>query len=359
MKLYLHIGYPKTGTTTLQRHLYCKHPQINFLGKNLSNSMDQENLSKKFKPHISEIIDLLLYLSDEEFNKKYDYLLKKVDALDLSTTKTNILSEEYIIMNSIHYGRAADKRLETFLSRFEKLFRQKKIDVYYLFTIRNPHDLIVALHLHTTHGIGSIPYAPSQLVESLTKNKFDNPRLKIFMNGLLYYKLYRHIRTITEANKIKILLYEKLKFKPNKYIDELSDYFKIDNILSRKLLKNKKENTSHTYTKENEYTNNIFIVLYHKIMRNLKSPKSVFLLFDRKFAAFFKLLFFKVPKNLNINIHFNTNDLSKKDRKNFIISEQKKLIDNKNLIKKYYEEDLKSLQKEVKFNLAEYNYFVD
>ena len=94
-------------------------------------------------------------------------------------------------------------------------------------------------------------------------------------------------------------------------------------------------------------------------MRNLKSPKSVFLLFDRKFAAFFKLLFFKVPKNWNSNICFNTNDLSKKDRKNFIISEQKKLIDNKNLIKKYYEEDLKSFQKEVKFNLAEYNYFVD
>ena len=359
MKFYLHIGYPRTGTSTLQSHLYCKHSQINYLGKNLSRSLDEQNLSIKFKPNISEIIDLLLYLSDEEFNKKYDYLLKKVDALDLSTTKTNILSEEFIIMNSIHYHRATDKRLETFLSRFEKLFRQKKIDVYYLVTIRNPHDLIVSLHNQTTHGSGSIPYAPSQLVESLTKNKFDNPRLKIFVNGLLYYKLYRHICTITEANKIKILLYEKLKFKPNKYIDELSDYFKIDNILSRKLLKNKIENTSHTHTKENIYTNNIFIVLYHKIMKNLKSPKNVFLKFDSKFAAFFKLLFFKIPKNLDTNINFNTNNLSKKERKNFIINGKKELMNNKNLIKKYYEEDLKSLQKEVKFNLAEYNYFVD
>ena len=359
MKLYLHIGYPRTGTTTLQTHLYCKHLQINYLGKNLSRSIYEENLNIKFKPNISEIIDLLLYLSDDEFNKKYDYLLKKIDALDLSATKTNILSDEYIILNSIHYNTATDKKLETFLSRFEKLFRQKKIDVYYLFTIRNPYDMITSLYLATTQGPGSISYTPSQLVESLIKNKFDNPRLKIFMNGFLYYKLYKHICTITEVNKIKVLLYEKLKLKPNEYIDELSDYFKIDNILSKKLLKNKKENTSHDNINEDIFTNKVFIVLYYRMMRNLKSPKNIFLMFNSKFAAFFNLLFFKIPKNLNTNINFNTNDLSKKDRKNFIISEQKKLIDNKNLIKKYYEEDLKSLQKEAKFNLAEYNYFVD
>ena len=133
MKLYLHIGYPRTGTTTLQRHLYCKHPQINYLGKDLSRSIDVEKLDIRFKPHVSEILDLLLYLSDEEYNKKYDYLLKKLDALDLSATKTNILSDEYIVLKSIHYRKAKDKKLETFLSRFEKLFRQKKIDIYYFF----------------------------------------------------------------------------------------------------------------------------------------------------------------------------------------------------------------------------------
>ena len=124
MKLYLHIGYPRTGTTTLQKHLYCKHPQINYLGKNLSRSISEEKFNIKFKPNISEIIDLLLYLSDEEYNKKYDYLFKKIDALDLSATKTNILSDEFIILNSIHYHKATDKKLETFLSRFEKSFMQ-------------------------------------------------------------------------------------------------------------------------------------------------------------------------------------------------------------------------------------------
>ena len=98
------------------------------------------------------------------------------------------------------------------MSRFEKLFRQKKIDVYYLFTIRNPSDIVASLYLASTIGPGSVCYTPSQLVEGLIKNKFDNPRLKIFMNGFLYYKLYKHICTITEVNKIKVLIYEKLKF---------------------------------------------------------------------------------------------------------------------------------------------------
>ena len=359
MKLYLHIGYPRTGTTTLQRHLYSQHPQINFLGKNLSRSTYEENLNIIFKPNISEIIDLLLYLSDEEFNKKYDYLLKKIDALDLSATKTNVFSDEYIILNSIHYPRATDKKLETFLSRFEKLFRQKKIDIYYFFTIRNPYEIIRSLYIATTQGPGSISYTPSQLVESLIKNKFDNPRLKIFMNGFLYYKLYKHICTITEVNKIKVLLYEKLELKPNEYIDELSEYLKIDNILSRKLLKNKKENVSSNNEKEDIYTNNLVTVLYYKIMRNLKSPKNVFLMFNSKFAAFFNLLFFRIQKNLITNINLNTTGLSKNERKNLIINGKKKLINNKNLIKKYYVEDLRSLQKEAKLNLTEYNYFVD
>ena len=30
--LYLHIGYPKTATTTLQKHVFQHHLDINYLG---------------------------------------------------------------------------------------------------------------------------------------------------------------------------------------------------------------------------------------------------------------------------------------------------------------------------------------
>ena len=80
-------------------------------------------------------------------------------------------------------------------------------------------------------------------------------------------------------------------------------------------------------------------------------------MFGNKLFALFNLLFSRIPKNLDSNINFNTKGLSKKERKNLIINGRKKIISSENLIKKYYEEDLKSLQKELKFNLAEYKYF--
>ena len=33
MNRCLHIGFPKTGTTTLQKHLFTEHSQIVYLGK--------------------------------------------------------------------------------------------------------------------------------------------------------------------------------------------------------------------------------------------------------------------------------------------------------------------------------------
>ena len=63
-----------------------------------------------------------------------------------------------------------------------------------------------------------------------------------------------------------------------------------------------------------------------------------------------------MPK-MDININFNTADLSKKERKNFRSENIKMIIKNKNIINKYYEEDLMLLQKELKLDLDKYNYF--
>ena len=153
-----------------------------------------------------------------------------------------------------------------------------------------------------------------------------------------------------------MLIFEKFASNPNEYIDDLSEYLKIDNISAKKMFAGKLENTFDEIVRENIYTGNVFVVLYYKIMRNLKSPKWVIVNFKSKFKAFFNLLFFKMPK-MDININFNTEGLSKKERKNFISNNRKMIIKNKNIINKYYEEDLMLLQKELKLDLNKYNYF--
>jgi len=43
----LHIGLPKTGTTTLQHSLFTSHPEICFFGKYLGRKIPQECQSQE------------------------------------------------------------------------------------------------------------------------------------------------------------------------------------------------------------------------------------------------------------------------------------------------------------------------
>ena len=65
MKLYFHFGFPRTGTTTLQVHLFPNHPQINYLGR-----------YPKTKPRL-ELMDLISNLNNDDFDKRYNELLIK------------------------------------------------------------------------------------------------------------------------------------------------------------------------------------------------------------------------------------------------------------------------------------------
>ena len=240
MDLYLHIGYPKTANTSLENHLYSQHQQINYLGIKIPRGFYRKDFAKEqYKPNVLEFLNLLQTLSDDEFNKKNDYLLKMIESMDLSANKTNLIS-----YNIIYIAKFKGTKLEIFLSRFEKLFRQKKINVHYIFAIRSPCELIASLYVSITQGSGSIGYTPSDLIESLSKNKFHNPNVKLLVDALFYYKLYKYICSITDANKIKVLIFEKFISNPNEFIDDLSEYLKIDNILAKKIHDNRKENTS-------------------------------------------------------------------------------------------------------------------
>ena len=77
MKLYVHFGFPRTGTKTLQMHLFPNHPQINYLGR-----------YPKTKPKL-ELMELIVNLHNDDFDKRYRELLKKAKEL-----KVTILNEK-------------------------------------------------------------------------------------------------------------------------------------------------------------------------------------------------------------------------------------------------------------------------
>ena len=115
MKLYIHLGYPRSGSTSLQKNFFPKHLQINYLGR------FPEGLSG---PKHLELTELINKLDDNEFKNRKVELLKKVKELPLEVNKTNIISDEFFVLYGIHYSNDGDylRTLPRSISRLESLF---------------------------------------------------------------------------------------------------------------------------------------------------------------------------------------------------------------------------------------------
>ena len=72
MKLFIHLGLCRTGTHTLRFHLWEKHPQINYLGRFQRGSGEK---------HL-ELTALVSMLNNDDFDKRYNELLKKAEKLN-------------------------------------------------------------------------------------------------------------------------------------------------------------------------------------------------------------------------------------------------------------------------------------
>ena len=64
MKFYIHIGFPKTGTSKFQKTIFPEIPNIDYLGK--SWNVKSGGMIKNFK----EIENSIIFLNDDEFREK-------------------------------------------------------------------------------------------------------------------------------------------------------------------------------------------------------------------------------------------------------------------------------------------------
>jgi len=135
MKLIIHIGYPKTATTTLQHKIFYelyKQNKINFLGKTLLGFNKAQSILE------------------------YIMLNKKIDSnIELSENKINVISEELLSSTFLYY---LDKKKNIiYLSLPQMAYRTYKLFSKYnsviVLSIRNHSDLIYSLYMqaYITH----------------------------------------------------------------------------------------------------------------------------------------------------------------------------------------------------------------
>jgi hypothetical protein len=234
-KLFIHIGYPKTATTTFQKYLFPNHNE-------LRNISDQElkNIDNIF---YSRENDLKRNIS---INKKY---LKSI----IEPDKKYIYSNESLLSFSLFFRFNPKPYIWTLdpISIARKLkyyFKDTEVfdDVKIIITIRKQEELLKSMYSQ----VYNLVYKHFKETNSFIKF-LDYALLRkdngFIIDTLYYYDIVKSYEELFGKNNIKILVYEQLFSNKDKFIKSLTDYMNINFNHAKKLIVDKKENATNKH----------------------------------------------------------------------------------------------------------------
>lgn len=234
-QLYIHIGYPKTATTTLQRHLYPNHPQINYLGKFIpSFGYRDQLLAEEMHKLIS--VDQIRYQGVDTIR---ELVRNEVESTDCPVT----------LISSENLAHIASTDMGVVAQRLREAFYPCKLIV----TIREQLDLLRSFY--SLHGrFGQYLY--------LMRTETENERFPLSMNrwlelslragdrsvaATLYFNdLLQYYENLFGDSSVGVFLYEELANESDAFVNKLSAFMGIDATLSEQLISGRRENTKLT-----------------------------------------------------------------------------------------------------------------
>jgi len=319
MKLIIHLGYPKTASTFLNRNLFSKHSQINLITKNVE---------------INTYIKSIKYLDDIDYNKE-KLRIKKFFISKISGEKINIFSDEMFLVPlgyRLYDNKKAIKRLYEIFSNIEKIK-----DIKFLLMIRNPKDLFSSYYTDEYHRIVSYDKKLDKFDKFLNEESFQNnffskmiieifdfKNISLFLNSLNVYK--------TQKN-VSFFLLEELKNDIISFSKKLSSFLEINLTETVSLITNK---TAINVTSKNKdfyyrkYDWNIFFSKYNFFYKFLPT-KLIRYVKNKDFLNF--CWFFKPMIIVQLN------------------DKQKKIIES------IYLKNLQDIEKDFNLNLKNNNYY--
>ncbi len=239
MKVYFHIGYPRTGTTFLQANIFPFHSDINYLGPKHHYYGDQPEVKVYLNKEIFKKIansfkyDDVFKLKTSEITHKMQYIL---NINEFDQKKINLISTEKYLT----YGYKSFK--EIYLIKKYLTAMIKNIDFKIFYMVRNQYDIIFSQFHHGNFllkkQLGITEF--KELIYSM--NKINNSKKEIleFFKLYDYFAIYDELKKIFGKENIEILEYEDFKNNPQDFFLNLSKILKI-NSSETKILSSKKE----------------------------------------------------------------------------------------------------------------------
>ena len=240
MNIYVHIGYPKAASSTLQKHFFQKHPGINYLGL---------YPTKNVGPNPIDIDQTALFLTDDNLKRFYKEILSKAPdeynhdyaaklfvkgvKSNLSSTNVNLLSHEGFLASFFSYGDIKEKaeRLKSFIP-----------DAKIIMIIRNQLDLIKSQYRDWPFDPRDVRKGKPVSLENWISLAIKYDQQIGFMSSLQFDRVAKLYEKLFGLDNIRILCMESLAKGSDEFAKEISDFLEVDPNTTKELIKLKHEN---------------------------------------------------------------------------------------------------------------------
>jgi len=311
LRLIYHLGYPRTGTTLLQKNIFRYHPEINYLGPKSYDSNYKVQIDQK------KIDEFEIFFQN---NKDLDYneLHKKIDIKKFSDQKVNIFSSEKYLYYKNYEKYDGLIVLKNFLKN------QFDLNFGVIYTVRNQYELIESIYHHSYGYLKTFLKSKSieNLVDKIQSLNFsENDNIFHFLRAYDFNYTYEHIKKKFTDADIKILNFKDLNDNPDKYYTELSNFLHVDLNELKKRVPNKRENPS-------------------KIEDNKKILQSEFqrVISENRFYKKIKFIIPSYIKDKILNFSYTKKKINKEDE-----------IKMKKIVEKFYSKSNENFEKKNRY----------
>jgi hypothetical protein len=223
----IHIGFPKTGTTTHQNHLFSKHSQILYLGKPYKN----ESLRREMHNLIKQ--ESTVYRSPG--------LKDCLETLEIDKQGKNVVLVSDEIMVSV--SKVRDKGVVA--QRLKDVFAADT-PCKILITLRNQLEILKSTYISGCRLLTSVQVPQKYRgrfvgFEEWLEFSYENLD-RSHMGNFIYWNTVDYYSRLFGTDNVLVLLFEEFLHHKEAYIKKLADFLDIDGHESMELTKTAHDN---------------------------------------------------------------------------------------------------------------------
>ncbi len=256
-ELFIHVGYPKTATTTFQRFLYPRHSQLDYLRKNNAN--------------ISFINDLF-FARENSFSRLSGIYIHELEHLAQDSNKDKLLySEESLTSFSMFFRSTPAPCISTIepnsIARKLKMCfpdTNQLLTPKILITIRRQDELLKSMYAQV-YNLVFKRFKQTNTFERFLDYTFEQNPTGFIADALLFNEVISNYEHLFGSENVYVSVYEELLQDKQKYVEKLCRFMGIDANEALTLISehyaNKKGSTSGYHTDDR---NLIELLSHHK-----------------------------------------------------------------------------------------------